>query len=82
VTITPFPQPGRYATWEPYRQAIETTEGVGAVVQAALLAVDHCEAALEHQAAGQTGCWWCFPCAWSAGSPTTPGDPNNRSHLQ
>src|SRR6266542_1166656 len=28
LTITPFPQPGRYATWEPYRQAIETTEGV------------------------------------------------------
>ena len=58
------------------------SRGVGTVVQAALLAVDHCEAALEHQAAGQTGCWWCFPCAWSAGSPTTPGDPNSRSHLQ
>lgn len=28
LTITPFPRPGRYATWEPYRQTIETTEGV------------------------------------------------------
>jgi hypothetical protein len=28
LTITPFPQPGRYATWEPYRQTIETTDGV------------------------------------------------------
>jgi hypothetical protein len=24
LTITPFPRPGRYATWEPYRQTIET----------------------------------------------------------
>ena len=28
LTITPFPGPGRYATWEPYRQTIGTTEGV------------------------------------------------------
>lgn len=28
LTITPFPQPGRYTTWEPHRQTIETTEGV------------------------------------------------------
>jgi hypothetical protein len=28
LRITPFPRPGRYATWEPYRQTIETTEGV------------------------------------------------------
>jgi hypothetical protein len=28
LTITPFPQPGQYATWEPYRQTIETTGGV------------------------------------------------------
>ncbi|MGH3302439.1 MAG: hypothetical protein ACRDOK_12290 [Streptosporangiaceae bacterium] len=28
LKITPFPRPGRYATWEPYRQTIETTEGV------------------------------------------------------
>jgi hypothetical protein len=28
VTITPFPRPRRDATWEPYRQTIETTEGV------------------------------------------------------
>ena len=27
LTITPFPQPGRRATWEPYRQTIETAEG-------------------------------------------------------
>jgi hypothetical protein len=28
LTITPFPRPGRHATWEPGRQAIETAEGV------------------------------------------------------
>lgn len=28
LTITPFPEPGRYTTWEPYRQTIETVEGV------------------------------------------------------
>ncbi len=28
MTITPFPEPGRYATWEPYRQTIETADGV------------------------------------------------------
>jgi hypothetical protein len=28
LTITPFPRPGRYATWEPYRQTIATAEGV------------------------------------------------------
>jgi hypothetical protein len=28
LTITPFPQPGRYTTWEPYRQTIETSDGV------------------------------------------------------
>jgi hypothetical protein len=28
LKITPFPQPGRYTTWEPYRQTIETTDGV------------------------------------------------------
>ena len=28
LIITPFPRPGRYATWEPYRQTIETTDGV------------------------------------------------------
>jgi hypothetical protein len=28
LTISPFPQPGRYATWEPYRQTIETADGV------------------------------------------------------
>ena len=28
LKITPFPRPGQYATWEPYRQMIETTEGV------------------------------------------------------
>ena len=28
LTITPFPEPGRYTTWEPYRQTIETTDGV------------------------------------------------------
>ena len=28
LTITPFPRAGRYATWEPYRQTIETAEGV------------------------------------------------------
>ena len=27
LTITPFPQPGQYATWEPYRQTIETASG-------------------------------------------------------
>ena len=28
LTITPFPQPGRCATWEPSRQTIETADGV------------------------------------------------------
>ena len=28
LIITPFPQPGRYTTWEPHRQTIETTDGV------------------------------------------------------
>jgi hypothetical protein len=28
LRITPFPRPGRCATWEPYRQTIETTDGV------------------------------------------------------
>jgi hypothetical protein len=28
LTITPFPQAGCYATWEPSRQTIETAEGV------------------------------------------------------
>jgi hypothetical protein len=28
LTITPFPRPGQYATWEPYRQAIATADGV------------------------------------------------------
>jgi hypothetical protein len=26
--FSPFPRPGKYATWEPYRQTIETTDGV------------------------------------------------------
>jgi hypothetical protein len=28
LTIRPFPRPGQYATWEPHRQTIETTDGV------------------------------------------------------
>ena len=28
LKIRPFPWPGRYATWEPYRQSIETSEGL------------------------------------------------------
>jgi hypothetical protein len=28
LTITPFPGPGRYATWEPHRQMIKTGDGV------------------------------------------------------
>jgi hypothetical protein len=28
LKITPFPWPGRYAAWEPYRQTIETSEGL------------------------------------------------------
>jgi hypothetical protein len=51
------------------------SEGFGAVVQAALLAVQDGEAALDGQAVACWGCWWCFPCARSAGSPTTPEDP-------
>ena len=27
LTITPFPEPGRYATWEPQTQTIESTDG-------------------------------------------------------
>jgi hypothetical protein len=28
LKITPFPWPGRYATWEPFRQTIETDDGM------------------------------------------------------
>jgi hypothetical protein len=28
VMITPFPRPGQYTTWEPYRQTIEAADGV------------------------------------------------------
>ena len=28
LIITPFPRPGQYATWEPYRQTIEAADGV------------------------------------------------------
>jgi hypothetical protein len=28
VTITPFPRPGQYTTWEPHRQTIEAADGV------------------------------------------------------
>jgi hypothetical protein len=28
LKITPFPWPGRYATWEPYRQTVETSDGM------------------------------------------------------
>ena len=28
LKITPFPWPGRYATWEPYRETIETSDGL------------------------------------------------------
>jgi hypothetical protein len=28
LKITPFPRPGQYTTWEPYRQTIEMTDGV------------------------------------------------------
>ena len=28
LKIVPFPQPGRYTTWEPYRRTIESTDGV------------------------------------------------------
>jgi hypothetical protein len=28
LRITPFPWPGRYTTWEPYRQTIETADGL------------------------------------------------------
>jgi hypothetical protein len=61
-----------------HQVAVEVSEPqeVGAVAQAALLAVDDGEAARDAQAtAGWWGCWWGFPCARSAGSPTTPGDP-------
>jgi hypothetical protein len=36
----PFPHPGRYATWEPYRQAIETTEGGSPVRSSVSIAID------------------------------------------
>lgn len=28
LKITPFPWPGRYATWEPYRQTVQTADGM------------------------------------------------------
>jgi hypothetical protein len=28
LRITPFPRPGQYATWEPYRQTIQTADGM------------------------------------------------------
>jgi hypothetical protein len=51
------------------------SEGVGAVVEASLLAVDDREAAVQNQTTACWCCWGCFPCAWSAGRPTTLGDP-------
>ena len=49
-------------------------EASGLLLEVALLGVGDGEAAAEDQAARQM-CWWrCFPCARSAGSPTTPGD--------
>ena len=69
AAILPEPDPGGHVVrsvnprvWAP-------------VVEAALLAVEDSEAAADGQAARQTR-WWCFPCARSAGSPTTPGGPN------
>jgi hypothetical protein len=41
-------------------------EGMGAVVQAALLAVDDSEAALVERAAVR---WWCFPALGVPGAP-------------
>jgi len=55
-------------------------EGVGAVAKAALLAVEDSKAARDAQAAARQGCLGCFPCARSAGRPTTPGDPRLSGH--
>jgi hypothetical protein len=43
-------------------------------VEASLLGVDDHEAARDEQAAVCWCCLRCFPCARSAGRPTTPGD--------
>jgi hypothetical protein len=52
----------------------------GLLLEVALLAVGDGEAAVEDQAGRQMGCWWCYPCARSAGRPTTPGDTPSSGH--
>jgi hypothetical protein len=50
---------------------IREPEDVGAIVEAPLLAADDHEAARDDQAARQR-CWWeRYPCARSAGRPTS-----------
>jgi hypothetical protein len=56
--------------------AAEASHAMVSVVQAPLLGVDDRKAAAEDQTAGWWCRWGCFPCAWSAGSPTTPGHLN------
>jgi len=54
---------------------VSEAQASGLLVEASLLAVGDGEAAAEDQTARQM-CWLgCCPCARSAGSPTTPGDP-------
>ena len=56
---------------------IGEAESAGTVAQAALLAVDHCEATRDVQTGVRWGCLGCFPCVRGAGRPTTPGEPNS-----
>jgi len=47
----------------------------GAVLEAALLAVNDRETAADGEPARRWRWWWRYTCAWRAGRPTTPGDP-------
>jgi hypothetical protein len=59
VTITPFPQPGRYTTWTPDRQTIETADGV--------LVAERRDAAAAFIGTSHRSCWDEFQVAYFAG---------------
>jgi hypothetical protein len=51
------------------RAEVGEAQAAGLLLEVAAAAIVDGETALDRQAARQTGCWWCFPCARSAGSP-------------
>src|SRR6266540_1623457 len=55
-------------------------QACGLLVEVAVAATLDREATVEDQAARQTGCWGCFPCARRAGSPAAPGETRPSGH--